>query len=267
MLGLVLGGGAAKGYAHIGVLKLLAEEGIRPDIVVGASMGALVGGLYAAGYEPDELAAMAAQVDKKKKRWLFPLHLSKKGLIDGKHIMQHLKQFTGNTKIEDLNMTFATIATDIERSQEIIIDRGSLVDAIRAAISIPVVFMPHHYKGRLLIDGGFVNPLPIDICRMLGAEKIIAVNVLRKIDYVQRNISEVTPGNGSVNVKRVFLEYFDCATARLIDYQLLNLKKGVLMNINTKGIRLSDFEKGMEAVQRGYADARKYRARLKRFIR
>ncbi len=267
MLGLVLGGGAAKGYAHIGVLKLLAEEGIRPDIVVGASMGALVGGLYAAGYGADELAAMATQVDKKKKRWLFPLHLSKKGLIDGKHIMQHLEQFTGDTKIEDLEMTFAALATDIERNQEIVIDRGSLLHAIRAAISIPVVFMPHRYKGRLLIDGGFVNPLPVDVCRKLGARRIIAVNVLRKIDYAQREISEVAPMNCSVNVKRVFLEYIDCATARLIDCQLTHLAKGVLMNINTDDIRLSDFEKGAEAIQRGYADACTFRARLKQFTR
>lgn len=267
MLGLVLGGGAAKGYAHIGVLKLLVEEGIRPDIIVGASMGALVGGLYAAGYQPDELIALAGQVDKKRKRWLFPIHVSKKGLIDGKHIMQHLKQFTGDTQIEDLEMTFATVTTDIERNQEIVIDRGSLLDAIRAAISIPVVFMPRRYKGRLLIDGGFVNPLPIDICRMLGAGNIIAVNVLRKIDYVQRKITEVTPMNGSVNVKRVFLEYIDCATARLIDYQLTYLEKGILMNINTDKIRLSDFEKGMEAIQRGYADACRFRTRLKRFAR
>jgi NTE family protein len=125
--------------------------------------------------------------------------------------------------------------------------------------------MPHRYKGRLLIDGGFVNPLPIDICRMLGARAIIAVNVLRKIDYTQQKITKVTPMNGSVNIKRVFLEYIDCATARLIEYQLTYLKTGVLMNINTDDIRLSDFEKGMEAIQRGYADACTFRAQLKRF--
>jgi predicted acylesterase/phospholipase RssA len=264
MLGLVLGGGAAKGYAHIGVLKLLAEVKIKPAIIVGASMGALVGGLYAAGYSPDELITIAAQVDRKKKRWLFPLHFSKKGLVDGKHIMQHLVQFTGDTRIEELDVKFATVATDIERCQEIIIDRGSLLDAIRAAISIPVVFMPYHYQGRLLIDGGFVNPLPIDICRRLGASTVIAVNVLRKIDYVQQELSAVAPSNASMNVKRVFLEYIDCATARLIDYQLMYLK-GILMNINTDDVRLGDFEKGMEAIQRGYADASNYRAQLKRF--
>ena len=144
---------------------------------------------------------------------------------------------------------------------------GKLLDAIRAAISIPVLFIPHRYKGRLLIDGGFVNPLPIDICRTLGAERIIAVNVLRKIDYTQQELSEVLPTNASMNIKRVFLEYFDCATARLIDYQLTYLEKGVLLNINTDGIRMSDFEKGMEAIQRGYTEACAYRDRLKKFAR
>jgi len=265
MLGLVLGGGAAKGYAHIGVLKLLAEEAIKPAIVVGASMGALVGGLYAAGYCPDELVAMAAQIDRKKKRWLFPLHLSKRGLIDGKHIMQHLAQYTGKRAIEDMDMIFAAIATDIERGQEIVIAHGSLLQAIRAAISIPVIFMPHTYQGRLLIDGGFVNPLPIDVCRRFGATEIIAVNVLRKIEYVQQELSAVAPSNASTNVKRIFLDYIDCATARLIDYQLLHLNHGLLMNINTDDIGLADFQKGMQAIERGYADACKYRTRLKRF--
>jgi predicted acylesterase/phospholipase RssA len=179
--------------------------------------------------------------------------------------MQHLEQYTEEKRIEDLDIAFAAIATDIERGQEIVIARGSLLHAIRAAISIPVVFMPHVYQGRLLIDGGFVNPLPIDVCRRMGATEIIAVNVLRKIDYAQRKISEVTPMNGSVNVKRVFLEYIDCATARLIDYQLTYLNKGVLMNINTDDIHLSDFEKGMQAIEQGYADARTFRARLARF--
>jgi predicted acylesterase/phospholipase RssA len=265
MLGLVLGGGAAKGYAHIGVLKLLAEEDIKPAIVVGASMGALVGGLYAAGFCSDELIAMAAQIDRKKKRWLFPLHLSKKGLIDGKHIMQHLEQYTEEKRIEDLDIAFAAIATDIERGQEIVIARGSLLHAIRAAISIPVVFMPHAYQGRLLIDGGFVNPLPIDVCRRMGATEIIAVNVLRKIEYRQCDISAAPPSTKAMNVKQVCLEYIDCATARLIDYQLLYLNQGLLMNINTDKIGLADFEKGMQAIEQGYADACTFRARLARF--
>jgi len=220
---------------------------------------------YAAGYCPDELVAMAAQIDRKKKRWLFPLHLSKKGLIDGKHIMQHLAQYTGKRKIEDMDMVFAAVATDIERGQEIIIAHGSLLHAIRAAISIPVVFMPHTYQGRLLTDGGFVNPLPIDICRRFGATEIIAVNVLRKIEYRQCELSPAPPSTIAMNVKQVFLDYLNCAIARLIDYQLLHLNHGLLMNINTDDIGLADFEKGMQAIERGYADACKYRTRLKRF--
>jgi NTE family protein len=265
MLGLVLGGGAAKGYAHIGVLKVLQEENIMPDIIVGASMGALVGGLYAAGHSADELALLASRIDKKKKRWLFPLRLSKKGFIDGKRIMQYLAQYTGHKNIEDLPVRFVTVATDIEQDKEIIIAKGSLLHAIRAAISIPVVFMPHLYAGHVLIDGGFINPLPVDIAYATGAKKIIAVNVLHKVEYTQSELTEKEPVRKNYTIKKVFFEYIDCATARLIDYQLEQMESGLVINVNTRGIGLSHFEKGAEAVERGYNEADKYRKQLRQF--
>jgi predicted acylesterase/phospholipase RssA len=265
MLGLVLGGGAAKGYAHIGVLKVLEEENITPDIIVGASMGALVGGLYAAGYTGDELVRLASAINIKKKRWLFPLRFSKKGFIAGKRIMQYLTQYIGDKKIEDLRVKYATVATDIEHGKEIIISRGSLLNAIRAAISIPVVFIPHYYAGHLLIDGGFVNPVPVDIAFRLGAKKIIAVNVLRKIEYTQSELIESKNPQIKYNIKKIFLEYVDCATSRLIDYQIKQLKNGLMIHVNTRGIGLSQFEKGAEAVKRGYNEAAKYRKQLRRF--
>lgn len=265
MLGLVLGGGAAKGYAHVGCLKVLDEEGIKPDIVVGASMGALIGGLYAAGYTGMELEEIAVKVDRRKKRWLFRLHLSKKGFVDGRNIVKHLSLYMRDKKIEELPVKFAVVATDIEDHSEIIIDRGELIQAIRAAISIPVVFMPHKYAGRVLIDGGFVNPLPINVAQRLGAQKIIAVNVLRTVDYPEKEISPVHPTGKTYTVKKVFFEIFDDITSRLIDYQMKYLRDGLLINIDTEGIGMSQFEKARPAIDCGYRETAKYREQLQRF--
>ncbi len=267
MLGLVLGGGAAKGYAHIGVIKVLEEEGIKPDLIVGASMGALAGGLYAAGFSAQELEKIASKVDKKTKKWLFPLRISKKGLVDGKNVIKYLTPYLGNKRIEDLPIKYASVATDIEEEAEIIIDRGNLVQAIRASISIPVVFVPYLYRGRVLIDGGFVSPVPITVAQKLGAKKIIAVNVLRRIVYKQQEISSVLPTDKSHSIKKVFLDTVELATSRLIDYQMMHLKDGILININTAGIGLSQFERAREAIDRGYEQAKKYRKALARFKR
>jgi predicted acylesterase/phospholipase RssA len=256
MLGLVFGGGAAKGYAHIGALKVLEEKGIKPDIIVGASMGALVGGFYAAGFDVEKLEEIATKVDKKTKRWLFAPRLSKRGFIDGRNVVKHLSQYLGPKQIEDLPITYAAVATDIENDAEIVIDRGNLVQAIRASISIPVVFMPHRYAGRLLIDGGFVNPLPISVAQKLGAKKIIAVNVLRKIDYPRFEISPVSSPHKSYNMKQVFLETFELIISRLIDYEVRHMKNGIVVNINTKGIGMSQFEAAKKAIDRGYEETK-----------
>ncbi len=120
MLGLVLGGGAAKGYAHIGVLKVLEQEGIQPDLVVGASMGALVGGFYAAGYNAKTLEEIALGIDKKKKRWLFTPHISRKGFISGRNVIKYIFPYLHGKVIEELPIKFAAVTTDIEHHQEII---------------------------------------------------------------------------------------------------------------------------------------------------
>jgi predicted acylesterase/phospholipase RssA len=257
MLGLVLGGGAAKGYAHIGALKVLEEKGIKPDIIVGASMGALVAGFYAAGFDAKKLEELAVKVDKKTKRWLFAPRLSKKGIIDGRNVVKHLSRYLGSKQIEDLPITYAAVTTDIEHEAEIVIDHGDLVQAIRASISIPVIFMPYHYRGRILIDGGFVNPLPISVAQKLGAKKIIAVNVLRNIDYSLMQISPIRSSHKSYNMKQVFLETFELITSRLIDYEVQHMNDGVVVNINTKGIGMSRFEQAQKAIDRGYEETKK----------
>lgn len=267
MLALVLGGGAAKGYAHIGVLKVLDEEGLRPDIVVGASMGALVGGFYAAGFTPAELEEIACRIDKKTKHWLFELTLSGQGLVDGKNVIKYLDVYLKEKTIEQLPMKFAAVATDIDNEAEVILDRGDLVQAIRAAISIPVVFTPHLYSGRVLIDGGFVNPLPVTLAQQLGATKIIAVNVLHKPGYDQVRLNAQVPTGKKYSMKQVLEQTIALIFARLTDYQAVHLENGLLINVDTRSIGVSQFEKGKAAIARGYDEADKHRSAIRKLAR
>lgn len=256
-----MGGGAAKGYAHIGVIKVLDELGIRPDIIVGASMGSLVGGFYAAGFTGKRMEEIAVQVDRRKS-WLFPIRLNKRGFIDGRRVIKYLTGYLGATKIEDLPVKYAAVATDIENHQELMINRGSMVFAIRASIAIPVVFTPFEHGGRILTDGGFVNPLPVTIAQDLGAERIIAVNVLPRFDYNRVEMTVQKPSGWDYNLRKVFQETADLITSRLIDRELMYLKNGVVIHVDTSGVGLSNFEKARLAIDRGYETAKKHIERI-----
>jgi NTE family protein len=255
MLGLVLGGGAAKGYAHIGIIKVLDEIGVRPDIVVGASMGSLVGGFYAAGFTGKRMEEIAVKVDKRKKSWLFPVRLNKRGFINGRRVVKYLTEHLGEVKIEELPLKYAALATDIENHQELVINRGSLVLAIRSSIAIPIVFTPFEHGGRILTDGGFVNPVPVTVAQDMGADRIIAVNVMPRFDYDRVEMTVQKPSGRDYNLRKVFQETMDLITSRLIDRELAFLKKGVVIHVDTKGVGLSQFEKARLAIDLGYQAA------------
>ncbi len=262
MLGLVLGGGAAKGYAHIGVIKLLEELEIKPDIIVGASMGALIGGFYAKGFTAKEMEDIALSINKKRKKELFKMHFSKKGLIDGKNIVKFISGYLENTMIEELPVKYAAVATDIEENREIIINRGDLIQAIRSSISIPVVFVPHRSNGRILIDGGFINPVPVDVAIKLGAAKVIAVNVLQRFEYSQVYISAKQSSGKSYNIKHIFTGIFNLINSRLIDYSRDRLHSGVWIDIDTTTIGMAQFERAQPAIIQGYEQAKKQQEKI-----
>jgi predicted acylesterase/phospholipase RssA len=263
---LVLGGGAAKGYAHIGVIQYLEEQDFKPDLIVGASMGALVGGFYAAGHTTQELTDLACSIDRNTKHSLFPLGLSLQGFIDGTDIVKFLYKRLGRKRIEHLPCTYASVATDLDQHTEVVIHKGDLVQAIRASISIPVVFVPYEYQGHTFIDGGFVSPVPITAALSLGATRIIAVNVLRRVNYITETLTKMTPTRASYSMKKVLLETVDYATSRLIDFQEERIPQGFMMNIDTRGIHLSDFEKAQQAIDMGYKQAKKYRRQIEQFV-
>jgi len=177
-IGLALGSGAARGLAHIGVLKVLDREGIPIDFVAGTSAGALIGALYAAGISPMEIEEIALNIDRRKTISFFTPTISSSGLVDGSRIEKFIESILGRQNIGDLKIPFAAVATDLQTGEEIVITEGSLITALRASISIPGIFTPVKYKGRLLVDGGLVNPVPVSTTFNMGADIVIAVNVL-----------------------------------------------------------------------------------------
>lgn len=175
-IGLALGGGAARGWAHIGVIKALAEAGIEPDVIAGTSIGAVVGGCYVAG-KFDELEEFARSMTPRRMFGYFDWNLSGSGLINGQRLSDALETQLGEQSIEELDRPFIAVATEIGSGHEIWLRRGRLVDAIRASYAIPGIFKPVRVKSRWLFDGALVNPIPVSVCRALGAQYVIAVNL------------------------------------------------------------------------------------------
>jgi NTE family protein len=174
---LVLGSGGARGLAHIGVLKVLEKNNIPIHLIVGTSIGAFVGGFYAAGTGVDLMEKVALSVNKKFVAKMLAPGLPKSGLVNIDRIRSYLREFLGDLEIEQLRIPFASVATDLTTGEEVIHDSGPLVEAIIASIAIPGLFRPVHYQNRYLVDGGLVNPLPVSIAYKMGADLIIAVNV------------------------------------------------------------------------------------------
>ena len=175
--GIALGSGAARGMAHIGVLRALEDAGHKPGCVAGTSIGALVGGVYAAG-KLDELTDIVLDLDWKRAASFFlEASFPRSGLIEGNKVTEFLAKILGRRKIRDLPIPFRAVATEITTGREVVIDDGDLVDAIRASISVPGVFSPAERGGDLLVDGGLVDPVPVCVCRAMGAERVIAVDL------------------------------------------------------------------------------------------
>jgi NTE family protein len=175
-VGLALGSGSARGWAHIGVIKALRDMGIHPDIISGCSIGALVGGAYAAGHL-DDLESWLRTLRRKDVLGFFDLNLSSGGLIAGDRLMNFFRDRVGDATIELLPIPFAAVATDLNTGREIWLRSGSLLDAVRASISLPGIFTPVRIDDRWLVDGGLLNPVPVSICRAMGADIVIAVNL------------------------------------------------------------------------------------------
>jgi len=192
-VGLALGSGSARGLAHIGVLRALVEAGIRIDLVAGTSMGAFVGALFAAG-KLDALEKEFLGMDWQGIVSLVDPVFPRSGLIDGHKIGEFVRRHVPEPGIESLPMPFRAVATDISTGEEVGIDSGNLVEAVRASIAVPGVFTPVRCNGRVLADGGLVNPVPVSAVRAMGAEAVIAVDLNH--DIVTNRLTRPATDNG-----------------------------------------------------------------------
>ena len=175
-IGLALGSGAARGWAHIGALRALDSLGIRPDIICGTSIGALVGGFYLAG-DLDELESWSRRLTKLRMIRFLDFRVNGSGMIAGNRLFAEMERRLGDVDIADLGKPFATVATDLYTGHEVWLSKGSLAAAIRASFSLPGIFEPIRIDNRWVVDGALINPVPVSVCHALGADAVIAINL------------------------------------------------------------------------------------------
>ncbi len=178
-VGLALGTGAALGHATIGVLKVLKREGIPVDMIAGTSMGSLIAGCFAAGYEPEEIEQLALRIDKS---WVYEnlfwdITVPRSGFFAGDTLLRFIRSYMGSREFADMEIPFACVAADIETGEEVVLKQGRVAEAIRASCGLPLIFEPTQLSGRWLVDGGLVNPVPTRVIADMGADILLAVNL------------------------------------------------------------------------------------------
>lgn len=183
-IGLALGSGGARGFAHLGAIKVLKEEGIPIDCIAGSSMGAMVGCFYGAGLDIERLYKLATAF---KRKYYLDFTVPKMGFIAGKRVKELIRIFTHGKNLEQLEIPVRVVATDLMTGEKIVFEKGPIADAVRASISIPGIFVPEKLNDRLLVDGGVVDRIPVSVVREMGADIIIAIDV----SHVKTNI-EIT---------------------------------------------------------------------------
>lgn len=188
-IGLALGSGAARGLAHIPILEVFENEGIRIDMIAGTSIGSLIGGIYAAGIPIKYMKEIAKEINWD---YITDITFPRKGLIKGDKLLSFMEIITQNKDFKDLKIPFSAIACDIESGKHIIINKGSVAKAIRASISIPGIYIPFRHQDMLLIDGGVLDPVPVSTVRKMGADIVIAVDVgVKNVHYKAESIFDI----------------------------------------------------------------------------
>jgi NTE family protein len=288
-IGLALGGGAARGWAHIGVLRALEKAGIKPDIIAGTSIGAVVGGCYAAG-RLDDVEEFARSLTKRRIFGYLDFNFKGTGLINGQRLVEMLDRHLGSCNIEDLETRFTAVATEIGSGHEVWLSRGRLVDAVRASYALPGVFKPVKIDGRWLFDGALVNPIPVSVCRALGARYVIAVNLNFDISsrsavttHIETALGAVTEeiepepvkgkngiamrrllqrqifgqGDDAPGITTVLVDALNIVQDRIARSRLAGDPPDAMITPRLHGIGLFDFHRAEELVQRGETAAKR----------
>jgi NTE family protein len=234
-IGLALGGGAARGFAHIGVIQVLEENGIRPDLVTGTSAGSLVAALYASGRSGAELAALADSMDESAfADWAFP----GRGMLRGEALARYVREHTGGLRIEQMKTPLGIVATDLDSGQGILFQNGDPGVAVRASSAVPAVFQPVRIGSREYVDGGLVAPVPVRYARQMGAELVIAVD-----------ISAAPDGAATGDAMRMLLQTFAIMGRSINAFELRDAD--VLLRPKLANVGGADFSARKRSIQAG----------------
>ncbi len=242
---LVLAGGGARGVAHIGAIEELESQGFEITSVAGTSMGALVGGVYASGHL-DPFKEWMRALDKYKVFSLVDFALSTEGLVKGDRVMEAMKELVPDMEIEQMPVPFTAVAADLLTGAEVVLDKGGLYDAIRASISIPSVFRPVHRDGRVLVDGGTVNPLPLNRVKREEGDLLIAVDVSARFgaDPVQR-------ANASLNYYKVLIASSQIMQQRITQLMSRLYKPDIMVEMPADSYGMFEFYHSDEIIEAG----------------
>jgi NTE family protein len=297
IVGLALGGGAARGLAHIGIIEALSEAGLEPDIIAGTSIGAVAGGFYAAG-RLDDLHGFAEGLTMRKLLRYLDVNLAGSSLMTGKRLEKTLDSRLGDLQIENLPRKFVAIATELGTGQEIWLTKGSLVAALRASYALPGIFKPVRVGGRWLMDGALVNPVPVTAARALGANFVIGVTI-HSGQYVRNTLfpveaeaafdPQIEPSrdeekpkrsrfsvvkrqmlgkrDGAPGIPRVMLEAFNITQNRIARSRLAGDPPDATIQVHLDGIGLFDFHKAELAIEQGRAAVNRYLSGIRREAR
>ncbi len=274
-IALALGGGAARGWAHIGVLRALDEAGIEIEMIAGTSIGALVGGCYLAG-KLDELEEFARSLTKRRMFGLLDIHLGGSGLFGGMRLTAEMQRHMDGVTFDDLPKPFVCVASEIRTGHEIWISSGSLINAMRASYALPGVFEPVMCNGRLLVDGALVNPVPVSICRAYEQPLVVAVNLhydqygraaVIKHDAGSSKLSAgvpVAPAGGRITdatakaresrlgITGVMVEAFNIIQDRISRARMAGDPPDISLQPKLGHIGLTEFHRADEAIRLGY---------------
>ena len=289
--GLTLGSGAARGLTHIGVIKAIEEKNIKIDCIGGSSIGVLIGGAYAMGMSLEEIEEIALKTDWRLMAKVFSPTLSLSALTNDRYLNEFLYNIFGDKTFDDLKIPLSVVAADIESGKMVVLNSGSILKAVRSSISVPVIFSPVVHNSYHLVDGGLVNPTPVDVTRAMGADKIIAVNLRafnpqqvvfnnkeyndnrddssavhkmtlnKKMRYFIKNPLKIKE-NISIDSKqdlpgfgKILYQMFVIVQIQMADLTMQIARPDILIEPDTTQYTLFDFLKGKELIEIGYQAA------------
>ncbi|MBU9720463.1 MULTISPECIES: patatin-like phospholipase family protein [Bacillaceae] len=240
-IGVALGSGGSKGFAHIGLLKVLEEEGIKVDFLSGSSMGALIGTLYGAGYKPKMLEKMAMQF---RRKYFLDFTVPKMGFIKGDKAKQLVRMLVKHKRLEDLHPPVSVVATDLMKGEKVVFNKGDIAKAVRASIAIPGIIVPETIDGKMYVDGGVIDRVPVSVVKEMGADIVIAVDV---------SFFKEEPEIASIY--DVIIQSMDIMEKEMVRYR--EIEADIMLRPILKNINSTEFTNVDDIIQQGEMAARK----------